>query len=102
MILPYSQWSKVTLIADATLSASDHQQMSAKINSVLDQLLKLQTNRESNMKSLQVSYEEMLKEIRSKRERINAALDELEKATLKEMDEVQASWNACLKFDVDK
>ncbi|KAH3799557.1 hypothetical protein DPMN_153168 [Dreissena polymorpha] len=35
-------------------------------------------------------------------ERINAALDELEKATLKEMDEVQASWNACLKFDVDK
>ncbi|KAH3851989.1 hypothetical protein DPMN_094478 [Dreissena polymorpha] len=53
------------------------------------------------MKSLQVSYEERLKEIRSKRERINASLDELEKATLKEMDKVKASLNASLKFDVD-
>ncbi|KAH3852001.1 hypothetical protein DPMN_094490 [Dreissena polymorpha] len=75
--------------------------MAAKINSFLDQLMKLQTNWENNMKSQQVSYEEMLKEIRSKRERINASLDELEKATLKEMDEVKASWNASLKFDVD-
>ncbi|KAH3851953.1 uncharacterized protein LOC127874844 [Dreissena polymorpha] len=101
ILLSHRQCSKVTLIADATLSATDNQQISAKINSVLNQLLKLQTNWESNMKSLQVSYEERLKEIRSKRERINASLDELEKATLKEMEEVKASWNASLKFDVD-
>ncbi|XP_052267088.1 uncharacterized protein LOC127868936 isoform X2 [Dreissena polymorpha] len=35
------------------------------------------------------------------RRQINAHLDELEKATLKEMDELKASWNASLKFDVD-
>ncbi|KAH3851456.1 hypothetical protein DPMN_093938 [Dreissena polymorpha] len=63
--------------------------------------MKLQTNWESNMKSLQVSYEERLKEMRGMREQINAALDELEKATLKEMDEGKASWNTSLKFDID-
>ncbi|XP_052275453.1 uncharacterized protein LOC127874845 isoform X2 [Dreissena polymorpha] len=101
ILLSHRQCSKVTLIADTSLSATDHQQLSAKINFLLSQLMKLQTNWESNLKSLQVSHEEMLKEIRSKRERINASLDELEKATLKEMDEVKASWNASLKFDVD-
>ncbi|KAH3852078.1 hypothetical protein DPMN_094574 [Dreissena polymorpha] len=35
------------------------------------------------------------------RERINATLDKLEKAILKEMDELKASWDASLKFDVD-
>ncbi|KAH3851933.1 hypothetical protein DPMN_094420 [Dreissena polymorpha] len=91
----------MTLIADTSLSATDHQHLVAKINTILDQLMKLQTNWESNMKSLQVSYEERLKEVRSMRKRINATLDELEKTTLKELDEVKASWNASFKFDVD-
>ncbi|KAH3873125.1 hypothetical protein DPMN_036351 [Dreissena polymorpha] len=63
--------------------------------------MKLQTNWESNMKSLQVSYEERLKEMRSMRDRINATLDKLEKTTWEEMDELKASWNASLKFDID-
>ncbi|XP_052275457.1 uncharacterized protein LOC127874845 isoform X6 [Dreissena polymorpha] len=101
ILLSHRQCSKLTLIADTILSATEHQQLSAKMNTILGQLMKLQTNWESNLKSLQFSYEEMLKEIRSKRERINASLDELEKATLMEMDEVKASLNASLKFDVD-
>ncbi|KAH3873114.1 hypothetical protein DPMN_036340 [Dreissena polymorpha] len=35
------------------------------------------------------------------RKRINDTLDKLEETTLKEMDELNASWNASLKFDVD-
>ncbi|KAH3823227.1 hypothetical protein DPMN_125026 [Dreissena polymorpha] len=101
IFLHFRQCSKVNLIADTTLSAKDHQQLSVKINSILDQLMKLQTNWESNIKSLQVSYEERLNEVRSMRERINATLDKLEKVTLKELDELKASWNVSLKFDVD-
>ncbi|KAH3710262.1 uncharacterized protein LOC127857157 [Dreissena polymorpha] len=101
ILLSHRQCSKVTLIADTTLSATDHQQLSANINTILDQLMKLQTNWESNMKSLQVSYEERLKEVRNLRERINDTLDKLEKTTLKELDEVKASWNASFNFDVD-
>ncbi|KAH3779131.1 hypothetical protein DPMN_180610 [Dreissena polymorpha] len=63
--------------------------------------MKLQTNWESNLKSLQVSYEERLKEVRNMRDRINATLDKLEKTTLEEMNELKTSWNASLKFDVD-
>ncbi|XP_052231849.1 uncharacterized protein LOC127845155 [Dreissena polymorpha] len=101
ILLSHQQCPKVTLIADNTLYATDHQQLSAKINTILDQLMKLQTNWESNLKSLQVSYEERLKEVNNMREKINSTLDKLEKAALKEMDEVKASWNASLKFDVD-
>ncbi|XP_052284810.1 uncharacterized protein LOC127881167 isoform X2 [Dreissena polymorpha] len=101
VLLSHRKCSKVTLIADTPLFATDHQQLSAKINSILGQLMKLQTNWEINMKSLQGSYEERLKEVRSMRERINSTLDKLEKATMKEMDEVKASWNASLKFYVD-
>ncbi|XP_052267110.1 uncharacterized protein LOC127868940 isoform X2 [Dreissena polymorpha] len=101
VLLSHRQCSKVTLIADTTLPVTDHQQLSDKINSILDQLIKLQINWESNLKSLQVSYEERLIEVRSMRKRINDTLDKLEETTLKEMDELNASWNASLKFDVD-
>ncbi|KAH3889997.1 hypothetical protein DPMN_014064 [Dreissena polymorpha] len=63
--------------------------------------MKLQTNWESNMKLLQVSYEERLKELRGMREKINSALGKLEMTTLKEMDEVKAILNATLMFDID-
>ncbi|XP_052271641.1 uncharacterized protein LOC127872348 [Dreissena polymorpha] len=84
------------------MSATDLQSQSAKINTILDQLMKLQTNWESNMKTLQTSYEEQLKELTSVRQKINAALDKLEKTTLKEMDEVKAVLYASLKSDADE
>ncbi|XP_052233236.1 transcription intermediary factor 1-alpha-like [Dreissena polymorpha] len=58
--LSHRQCSKVTPIANTTLSASDDQQLSAEINTILDQLMKLQAYWKSNLESLQVSYKKRL------------------------------------------
>ncbi|KAH3776940.1 uncharacterized protein LOC127843632 [Dreissena polymorpha] len=50
---------------------------------------------------MEVSYNETLQEIRDMRDKLNAYLDELENATLKELDKIRTRFQTSLKKDVD-
>ncbi|KAH3828262.1 hypothetical protein DPMN_130215 [Dreissena polymorpha] len=53
------------------------------------------------MQSLEASYNKQLLEIRETRQKINTILDEIEKTTIKELDDKMANLKASLKTDVD-
>ena len=57
--------------------------------------------REATIQSVESSYKQRLQEVSDVRHKLNAALDQLEKATLKELDNMGAALQASLKIDVD-
>ncbi|XP_052255542.1 uncharacterized protein LOC127861180 isoform X2 [Dreissena polymorpha] len=100
--LNHRQCAKVALISESvTGSPPDLQQLSRKIQSVLVELKKLQHYWDTNMQSLQVSYNKQLHEIRDSRQEINTILDEIEKNTIQELDGKMTSLRASVKTNVD-
>ncbi|KAH3718412.1 hypothetical protein DPMN_061216 [Dreissena polymorpha] len=98
----FRQSVKVTLISESVKGPpTDLQQLSRKIQTIFVELQKLQNNLDTNIQSLQVSYNEELHEIRQAHKRINTILDEIEKTTLKELDAMMTSLKASLKTDLD-
>ncbi|KAH3736068.1 hypothetical protein DPMN_042628 [Dreissena polymorpha] len=79
----------------------DMGQLSINFQTILDELNTFKRIQEASIQTVEVSYSEQLQEIRNTREKLNAALDVLEKATLKELDEMRTTLQTSLKNDVD-
>ncbi|KAH3696640.1 hypothetical protein DPMN_084116 [Dreissena polymorpha] len=80
-VLQHSLCKKVTLISDYVKNNStDLQQMSVKIQTILEEIKKLQDN-EASIRSVHSSYDAQLNKIQATRRKINEVLDEIEKET---------------------
>ncbi|XP_052230959.1 uncharacterized protein LOC127844604 isoform X3 [Dreissena polymorpha] len=100
--LNHRQCTKVTLISESVKGPTpDLQQVSKRIQIILETLKKLENDWNTNMQSLQVSYNTHLHEIRQTRQKINTIFDKIEKNTIKELDDKMTSLKASLKTDLD-
>ncbi|KAH3750010.1 hypothetical protein DPMN_184526 [Dreissena polymorpha] len=99
---PFRQCAKVALITESVQGPlPDLQQLSRNIQTVLEDLEKLQNYWDTNMQSLQVSYSKQLNEIRDTRQKINTILDNIEQNTIKELEDKMTSLKASIKTNVD-
>ncbi|XP_052221472.1 tripartite motif-containing protein 45-like [Dreissena polymorpha] len=102
VLLSHRQCKEVTLLSKTGKSLStDLQQLAVKIGAILKELKQLQSSREYSIKSVEDSFSEQLQEVRDVRQKLNAALDELEKVTMKELEDMRTALQASLKIDVD-
>ncbi|XP_052279975.1 uncharacterized protein LOC127877779 isoform X2 [Dreissena polymorpha] len=100
--LNHRQCAKVTLISESVKGTPPNlQQLSRKIQSILEEIKKLQNYWDTNMQSLQASYDKQLYAIHDTRKKINSILDNIEKNTMKELDDKLASLKASVKTDAD-
>ncbi|XP_052235698.1 uncharacterized protein LOC127847674 isoform X8 [Dreissena polymorpha] len=100
--LNHRQCAKVALISESVKGPlPDLQQISRKIQTVLEDLEELQNYWDTNMQSLQVSFNKQLHEIRDTRQKINAILDKIEQNTIKELEDKMTSLRASVKTNVD-
>ncbi|XP_052247776.1 uncharacterized protein LOC127855903 isoform X2 [Dreissena polymorpha] len=100
--LNHRQCAKVTLISESVKGPPPNlQQLSRKIQSILEEIKKLQNYWDTNMQSLQASYDKQLYVIHDTRKKINSILDNIEKNTMKELDDKLASLKASVKTDAD-
>ncbi|KAH3749898.1 uncharacterized protein LOC127847746 [Dreissena polymorpha] len=98
----HRQCAKVALISESVQGPlPDLQQLSRNIQTVLEDLEKLQNYWDTNMQSLQVSYSKQLNEIRDTRQKINTILDNIEQNTIKELEDKMTSLKASIKTNVD-
>ncbi|KAH3749885.1 hypothetical protein DPMN_184400 [Dreissena polymorpha] len=98
----HRQCAKVALITESVQEPlPDLQQLSRNIQTVLEDLEKLQNYWDTNMQSLQVSYNKQLNEIRDTRQKINTILDKIEQNTIKELEDKMASLNVSVQTNVD-
>ncbi|XP_052220268.1 uncharacterized protein LOC127837350 isoform X2 [Dreissena polymorpha] len=102
LLLNHRQCTNLALISESVKKLSvDMQQLSNKIQSIIADLNKFKRVQEASIQSIEGSYDEKLQEIRTQRKKLNAALDELENKTLKELDEIRTTLQTSLKKDVD-
>ncbi|XP_052256923.1 uncharacterized protein LOC127862031 [Dreissena polymorpha] len=100
--LKHRQCKEVTLISEKIKSHStDLHILTDKIETILDELKQFHSKLEANIQSVESSYEQRLQEVSDVRHKLNAALDQLEKATLTELDDMRTALQASLKNDVD-
>ncbi|XP_052256056.1 uncharacterized protein LOC127861527 isoform X6 [Dreissena polymorpha] len=104
VMLHHRQCSKLTLISESAKipTKADFQQLSEKLQTIQQKITELQNGQNDNLSSLQTSYTFQFQKIREMRKKINAQLDELEKVTVKALDELNAKLNHSFKTDVDK
>ncbi|XP_052248284.1 uncharacterized protein LOC127856230 [Dreissena polymorpha] len=94
--------TKVTLISESARGPPpDLQQLSRKIQTILEEVKKLENNWNTNMLTLQTSYNKQLDEILETRQTINKILDKIEKNTIQELDDKISSLKVSIKTDVD-
>ncbi|KAH3749414.1 uncharacterized protein LOC127847627 isoform X1 [Dreissena polymorpha] len=94
---------KVTLISDIVkIQSTDLKKLSVSIQTILEEMRKLQGNQEASLQYLQNSFDEQLQKIHETRRKINAALDTIEQKTLNEMKDTLTKLQASCKDDVDK
>ncbi|XP_052265698.1 uncharacterized protein LOC127868122 [Dreissena polymorpha] len=102
VLLNHRQCTNLALISESLKQLSvDMKQFSNKIQTILAEINKFKRTQEDSIQSVEGSYSEKLQEIRDQRKKLNAALDELEKTTLKELDEIRTILQISLKKDVD-
>ncbi|KAH3702536.1 tripartite motif-containing protein 45-like [Dreissena polymorpha] len=102
VLLGHRQCKEVTLLSKTVKShSSDLQQLAVKIGSILEELKQLGISKEDNIKSVEDSFSERLQEIRDVRQKLNVALDELEKTTLQELEDMRTALEDSLQADVD-
>ncbi|XP_052215213.1 uncharacterized protein LOC127833805 [Dreissena polymorpha] len=102
VLLNHRQCTDLSLISESVKKLSlDMQQLSSKIQAILAELNKFKKIQEGTILSVEGSYSERLQEIREMRKKLNAALDKLENATLKELDEIRTTLETSLKKEVD-
>ncbi|KAH3749422.1 hypothetical protein DPMN_183920 [Dreissena polymorpha] len=94
---------KVTLISDIVkIQSTDLKKLSVSIQTILEEMRKLQGNQEANLQYMQNSFDEQLQKIHETRRKINAALDTIQQKTLNEMKDTLTKLQASCKDDVDK
>ncbi|XP_052256838.1 uncharacterized protein LOC127862015 [Dreissena polymorpha] len=94
--------TKVTLISESARGPlPDLQQLSRNIQTILEEVKKLENHWNTNMLTLQASYDKLLDEIRDTRQTINIILDKIEKNTVQELDDKMTSLKAPIKTDLD-
>ncbi|XP_052245445.1 uncharacterized protein LOC127854442 [Dreissena polymorpha] len=94
--------TKVTLISESARGPlPDLQQLSRKIQTILEEVKKLENHRNTNMLTLQALYDKLLDEICDTRQTINIILDKIEKNTIQELDDKMTSLKASIKTDLD-
>ncbi|KAH3776080.1 hypothetical protein DPMN_177493 [Dreissena polymorpha] len=102
MYKPAWQCAKVTLLSELIKGPPpDWQQLSRKIQIILETLTKLENIGNTNMQSSQLSYNNQLDEIRQTRQKINTILDKIEKNTIKELDDKMTTLKASIQTDLD-
>ncbi|XP_052211973.1 uncharacterized protein LOC127831032 isoform X1 [Dreissena polymorpha] len=100
--LNHRQCAKVTLISESVKGPPpDLQLLARNILTILKEIKKLQNYWDTNMQSLQVSYDKQLHEIHKTRKKINSILDKIEKNTMKELDDKLTNLKASVKTDTD-
>ncbi|XP_052275433.1 uncharacterized protein LOC127874836 isoform X1 [Dreissena polymorpha] len=100
--LNHRQCTNVALISESDKNLSlDMQQLSNKLQTIVDELNKFKIKQEASIQSVEVSCNQKLLEIQDLRKKLNAALDRLENTTLKELDEIRTTMLTSLKNDVD-
>ncbi|KAH3717258.1 uncharacterized protein LOC127855710 [Dreissena polymorpha] len=100
--LNHRQCAKVTLISESVKGPlPDLQLLARKIQTILEEIKKLQNYWDTNMQSLQVSYDKQLHEIHETRKQINSILDNIEQNTMKELDDKLTNLKASVKADTD-
>ncbi|XP_052286226.1 uncharacterized protein LOC127881979 [Dreissena polymorpha] len=100
--LNHRQCAKVTLISESVKEPPpDLLLLARKIQTILEEIKKLQNHWDTNMQSLQASYDKQLHEIRETRNKINSILDKIEKNTMKELDDKLTNLKASVKTDAD-
>ncbi|XP_052237117.1 uncharacterized protein LOC127848606 [Dreissena polymorpha] len=103
VLLSHRQCKEVTLLSKTVKSRSaDLQQLAVKIGTILEELKQLGISKEDNITSVEDSFSERLQEIRDVRQILNVALDELEKTTLQELEDMRTAVQDSLQADVDK
>ncbi|KAH3749197.1 hypothetical protein DPMN_183689 [Dreissena polymorpha] len=94
---------KVTLISDIVkIQSTDLKKLSVSIQTILEEMRKLQGSQEASLQYMQNSFDEQLQKIHETRRKINAALDTIEQKTLNEMKDTLTKLQASCKDDVDK
>ncbi|XP_052234229.1 tripartite motif-containing protein 66-like [Dreissena polymorpha] len=102
VLLSHRQCKAVTLISETgTRLSTDLQQFAVKIETAIKELKQLQSTREGNINYVDYSFSELLQEVRDVRQKLNASLDELEKVTIKELEDARTAMKDSLKIDVD-
>ncbi|XP_052222316.1 uncharacterized protein LOC127838540 [Dreissena polymorpha] len=102
VLLNHRQCTNVTLICDSIKKTSlDMKQLSNNLQTILDELNKFKSAQEASIQSVEVSNSKTLQEIQDLQKKLNAALDALEKTTLKELDEIKNTLLVLLKNDVE-
>ncbi|XP_052236955.1 uncharacterized protein LOC127848500 isoform X2 [Dreissena polymorpha] len=102
VLMNHRQCSNLDLISESVKTLSvDIQQLSRKIQTTLSELNKFKRTQEASIPSVEGSYNEKQQEIREMRNKLNAALDELENTTLKELYEIKTTLQTSLKKGVD-
>ncbi|XP_052222321.1 uncharacterized protein LOC127838542 [Dreissena polymorpha] len=100
----HQKCSHVLLIADKVkdlYQKGDLKQLSATVETQLQQLISKKDDFEENMKSLEKSYNKTLEEINALRNTINDSLNQLEKNTKKELDTLRASMRTSIQSDIE-
>ncbi|XP_052256055.1 uncharacterized protein LOC127861527 isoform X5 [Dreissena polymorpha] len=102
VVMTHRQCTKLTLISEysKTQTSLDFRQLSAKIQKIQTDFRELQQRHIYNLQSVKDSYTDQLQELRNMRKKINAQLDELEKATVKGLDELKTKLNTSLNAAV--
>ncbi|XP_052256008.1 uncharacterized protein LOC127861498 [Dreissena polymorpha] len=101
VLLNHRQCANLALISESVKKlAVDMKQLSIKMQSIIAELTTFKRGQETSIQSIGGSCSEKLQEIRDLRKKLNAALDELENTTLKELDEMRTSLQTSLKKDV--
>ncbi|KAH3836526.1 hypothetical protein DPMN_109898 [Dreissena polymorpha] len=76
--------------------------MLVSIQTILEEIKKLQDYQEASIQYVQSSYDEQLQNIQETRRKINASLDMIEQKTLNEMKDTLTKLKASSKSDIDK
>ncbi|KAH3792061.1 hypothetical protein DPMN_145551 [Dreissena polymorpha] len=101
VLLNHRQCTNMTLICESVKKMSlDMKHLSINLHSILGEINKFKSSQETSIQFVEASYNEKMQEIREQRKKLNAALDELENATLKELDEIRTTLQTSLKKDM--
>ncbi|KAH3813863.1 hypothetical protein DPMN_142333 [Dreissena polymorpha] len=99
VLLFHRKCDNVTLISQVKSQSAD---LSVSIQIILEEMKKLQDKQEARFWSVQSSYDEQLNMIQETRNKIDAALNMIERNTRTEMKDIHTKLQASYKSDVDE
>ncbi|KAH3698100.1 uncharacterized protein LOC127862183 isoform X1 [Dreissena polymorpha] len=103
VLLNHRTCSNVKMVSESVNNRplSGIRKLSTKIQHILGQTKKMEANFRSELETLEVSYIQRVRDIRDVRQKVIAALDVLEKNTLREVDDIKSCFQESLKSNID-